>query len=223
VVAPRPRGASPPSVLPSASTTDRPALTDEVDSVWKTLTEFRVMCSGTASGPGSTKGSLADLLTPRRQFLAMVSTALSGVAGLLVGVPVVGFLFAPLARRPDDVWRPVGPVVDFPTGQTVRTTYMDPQPLPWAGFSARSAAYVRRLDASTAVAFSLYCTHTGCPVQWVPAAKLFLCPCHGGAFHDDGSVAAGPPPRALDRHEARVRNGMVEVRTRRMPLAPRGV
>jgi menaquinol-cytochrome c reductase iron-sulfur subunit len=68
----------------------------------------------------------------------------------------------------------------------------------------------------------MYCTHTGCPVQWVSSAKLFFCPCHGGAFHDDGSVAAGPPPRALDRHEVRVRNGVVEVRTRKMPLPPRG-
>jgi len=152
----------------------------------------------------------------------MVSAGLSGLAALLVGVPVVGFVVSPLRRRADDVWRVVGRVDEFPVGETVRATYLDPQPLPWAGFSAESAAYVRRIDAGSAIAFSMYCTHTGCPVQWVSSAKLFFCPCHGGAFHDDGRVAAGPPPRALDRHDARVRNGTVEVRTRKMPLPPRG-
>jgi menaquinol-cytochrome c reductase iron-sulfur subunit len=182
----------------------------------------KVMCCAETSGPESSPGPPADLLTPRRRFLGLLSAGLSGVAALLVGVPALGFLAAPLRRRVEDVWRGVGPVGDFPVGETVRATYMDPQPLPWAGFSAESAAYVRRLDDTTAIAFSLYCTHTGCPVQWVSSAKLFFCPCHGGAFHDDGSVAAGPPPRALDRHDARVRNGTVEVRTRRMPLPPRG-
>jgi len=180
------------------------------------------MCNGNVSGSEPSAGAPADLLTPRRQFLAMVSAGLSGLAGLLVGVPVIGFLVAPLRRQADDVWRAVGPAAEFPIGETVRASYLDPQPLPWAGFSAESAAYVRRLDAGTAIAFSMYCTHTGCPVQWVSSAKLFFCPCHGGAFHDDGSVAAGPPPRALDRHEVRVRNGVVEVRTRKMPLPPRG-
>lgn len=180
------------------------------------------MCSAHASASGASKGSPADLLTARRKFLGMVSAGLSGLAALLVGLPVVGFVASPLRRRADDVWRAVGLVDEFPVGETVRATYLDPQPLPWAGFSAESAAYVRRIDAGTAIAFSMYCTHTGCPVQWVSSAKLFFCPCHGGAFHDDGRVAAGPPPRALDRHDARVRNGTVEVRTRKMPLPPRG-
>jgi menaquinol-cytochrome c reductase iron-sulfur subunit len=158
----------------------------------------------------------------RRSFLLKLSLGLTGLAGLLVSIPFIGVLLAPLLRRPYDVWRGVGPVADFDIGHTVKVTYVDPQPLPWAGFTADAAAYVRRIDANTAVAFSLYCTHTGCPIDWVESTQLFFCPCHGGAFHVDGSVAAGPPPRALDRHEVRVRNGQVEIRTRRVPLPPRG-
>jgi menaquinol-cytochrome c reductase iron-sulfur subunit len=165
---------------------------------------------------------MSEPVPPRRRFLTALSLGLSSVAGLLVGIPVLGFLIAPARRPVPDVWRPVGPAGDFPVGETVRANVLDPAPLPWAGFSAESAAYVRRLDEHTAVAFSLYCTHTGCPIQWVSTARLFLCPCHGGAFHEDGRVAAGPPPRPLDRHEVRIRNGTVEVRTRRMPLPPPG-
>jgi menaquinol-cytochrome c reductase iron-sulfur subunit len=158
----------------------------------------------------------------RRGFLMTMTAALSGLAGVLVGVPFIGFLVAPVRRAPDDRWRPVGPAADFEIGATVKVIYVDPEPLPWAGFSADSAAYVRRIDATTVVAFSIYCTHTGCPVQWVEPTGLFFCPCHGGAFTRDGSVAAGPPPRPLERHEARIRNGQVEVRTRRVPLPPPG-
>jgi menaquinol-cytochrome c reductase iron-sulfur subunit len=116
----------------------------------------------------------------------------SGVAGALIGIPFIGFLFAPVLRRPvHDVWRPVGPAGEFPVGRTVKVTYMDPEPLPWAGFRAESAVWLRRTDAETFVAFSMYCTHTGCPVAWVESTSLFFCPCHGGAFHQDGSVVGG--------------------------------
>ncbi len=167
--------------------------------------------------------NVPDSIPPaRRSFLTRVSLGLTGLAGALVGLPVVGFLIAPVRRRTPDAWRVVGTVSDFEIGDTVRVVYVDPEPLPWAGFSAETAAYLRREDDRTFVAFSSYCTHTGCPVQWVDSTSLFFCPCHGGAFHRDGSVAAGPPPRPLERHETRVRNGRVEIRTTRIPLPPRG-
>ena len=57
------------------------------------------------------------------------------------------------------------------------------------------------------------------PVGWVEGAELFLCPCHGGAFHRDGTVAAGPPPRPLPRLDVRVRGGRVELRTEAIQAA----
>ncbi|MDP8911259.1 MAG: Rieske 2Fe-2S domain-containing protein, partial [Actinomycetota bacterium] len=35
----------------------------------------------------------------------------------------------------------------------------------------------------------------------------FGCPCHGGQYDVEGNRTAGPPVRALDRHEFSVRNG----------------
>jgi menaquinol-cytochrome c reductase iron-sulfur subunit len=155
--------------------------------------------------------------TPRRGFLALLSAGLGAIAAALVSVPVVGLLLSP-ARREDAVWRAVGEVDRFTVGETVLVTYLDPDPLPWAGFAARNAAWLRRDGPASFVAFSPYCTHVGCPVTWSPGAELFLCPCHGGSFHQDGSVAAGPPPRALDLLPVRIRSGQVEVRTTGVPL-----
>ena len=95
--------------------------------------------------------------------------------------------------------------------------YLDPEPLPGAGFAGQSGAWVRREGESEFVAFSMYCTHTACPITWSPGADLFLCPCHGGTFYRDGKVAGGPPPRPLDRFDIRVRDGQVWLRTMGAP------
>jgi len=64
----------------------------------------------------------------------------------------------------------------------------------------------------------LNCTHLGCPVRWVASARLFLCPCHGGVFYDDGSVAGGPPPRALSQYPVRVAGSQVLIQTRALSI-----
>jgi menaquinol-cytochrome c reductase iron-sulfur subunit len=148
----------------------------------------------------------------RRRFLGRMSAALATAAGAAAAVPVVGVLVGP-ARPAEHRWRDVGAVDAFPPGDTVMVPYRDPEPLPWDGAAERTGAYVRREDDGTFVAFSIYCTHVGCPVTWTPGAQMFMCPCHGGTFHRDGSVAAGPPPRPLERFDVRVRDGRLELRT----------
>ena len=111
------------------------------------------------------------------------------------------------------------PVDDFPIGSTVSVTFDDASPLPWSGVTARTAAWLRREDAASFTAFAVNCTHLGCPVRWFENAGLFLCPCHGGVFNRDGSVAAGPPPKPLTRYPVRVRGGRVEIQTAPTPIA----
>lgn len=153
----------------------------------------------------------------RRRFLARVSYALGGLAALLAGLPVIGAFLSPVRREQPEAWRQVGALGDFPIGETVMVEYVDPEPLPWAGFSAKTGAWVRRESETGFTAFSMYCTHTACPVTWSQGAELFLCPCHGGTFYPDGQVAAGPPPRPLDRFAVRVRGGRVELLTSGVP------
>lgn len=140
-----------------------------------------------------------------------------GVIGAALGVPVVGLLLWPLRRREDAAWRRVGSVEDFADGDTVPVRHIDPQALPWAGFAATGGAFVRR-EGDAWVAFSSYCTHTGCPLRWEAGANLFLCPCHAGAFNRDGAVVSGPPPAPMDRLEIRVVDQEVQVRGTKVPL-----
>jgi menaquinol-cytochrome c reductase iron-sulfur subunit len=155
----------------------------------------------------------------RRRFLARISIALSALAATVVGVPVIGFLVSPLTRKSPRQWRPVGAVDGFKVGETVSVTFEDASPLPWSGVSARTAAWLRRDSDASFTAFAVNCTHLGCPVRWFADPKLFLCPCHGGVYNADGSVAGGPPPKPLGRYPVRVRGGQVEILTSPIPIA----
>jgi menaquinol-cytochrome c reductase iron-sulfur subunit len=161
-----------------------------------------------------------DELSPeRRAFLGRLSLVLGALSALIVAIPVVGFILGPLLEKFPRVWRRVGAVDDFKVGETVKVDFLDPSPLAWAGVTAQTAAWLRRTGESSFVAFTLHCTHLGCPVRWIATADLFLCPCHGGVFYADGSVAAGPPPRSLPRVPVRVRDGQVEILASAVPLS----
>lgn len=168
--------------------------------------------------PCSPEGRKQLEIRTRRRFLSVLSIGLGGVAAGMVGVPIVGFLLAPLLQKVPRFWRPVGPVEQFEVGSTVEVTFVDASPLPWAGVAAKTAAWLRRNDEQEFIAFSVDCTHLGCPVRWLPNADLFLCPCHGGVYYKNGNVASGPPPKPLPRYPVRVRNGQVEVQTSPVPI-----
>jgi menaquinol-cytochrome c reductase iron-sulfur subunit len=160
-----------------------------------------------------------EALSPeRRRFLGGLSIALSAIAAVIVGIPVVGFILGPLIQSEEPVWRQVGAVDSFQIGQTVRVTFTDPSPMRWAGVTALTAAWLRRLDVERFVAFAVNCAHLGCPVRWLPKAELFMCPCHGGVYYADGSVAAGPPPRGLFKYPVRVHDGQVEILASAVPI-----
>jgi len=112
----------------------------------------------------------------------------------------------------------VGSVDSFEIGRTVLVSFADAGSEPWAGVTAKTGAWLRRLGEREFVAFAINCTHLGCPVRWEAGPKLFMCPCHGGVYHQDGTVAAGPPPLPLRRYGVRVRDGQVEVETGPLPI-----
>ena len=153
----------------------------------------------------------------RRRFLARASVGLCAGCGALA-VPFVGFTLAPLLRDVPIVWRAVGKVSDFKIGETSNVSLVDASPLPWAGITAKSAAWLRRTGEKEFVAFSVNCAHLGCPVRWMEDARLFMCPCHGGVYYEDGRVAAGPPPHPLTRYPVRIQDGAVEIRTDPIPI-----
>jgi menaquinol-cytochrome c reductase iron-sulfur subunit len=155
----------------------------------------------------------------RRRLLNLISIGLTALAGAVMSIPILAYLLSPLLNPAQQVWLAIGPVTRFRIGETSEAAFEDPSPLPWAGQTARTALWLRRTGESSFIAFAVNCSHLGCPVSWQARAELFVCPCHGGVYYADGSVASGPPPHALARYETRVRNGQVEILTRPLPMA----
>lgn len=165
--------------------------------------------------PGAAGGAAGPT---RRRLLEIVAGVAGAVAAALVVVPGVGFLLAPIVRKAPRLWRSVGAVEHFEVGATVLVALADASSEPWAGVTAKTGAWLRRTGEQEFIAFAINCTHLGCPVRWEKGPQLFMCPCHGGVYHADGSVAAGPPPRELPRYPVRVRGGQVEIETGPLPI-----
>jgi menaquinol-cytochrome c reductase iron-sulfur subunit len=162
-------------------------------------------------------GSIENL-PGRRKMLARLSIGLGTIGAALIGLPVAGFLLAPLFETVSRKWQSVGSAGQFESGTTVEVKFEDASSVAWAGVTAQTAAWLRREPSGRFTALAVNCTHLGCPVRWLNDAELFMCPCHGGVYYKDGTVAAGPPPRPLTQYPVRVRDGEVEIMTTPTPI-----
>ena len=154
----------------------------------------------------------------RRGFMLKVGAALNVIAASLVAVPIIGYVFSSfLKKEASQAWITLGPLDRFPQNQTSLAEYRNPFTRPWDGATGKIPCWVRRIEGEKFQVFAINCTHLGCPVRWFKESHLFMCPCHGGAFYEDGSHAAGPPPRGLYEYEYKVENGELLVRGGRLP------
>jgi menaquinol-cytochrome c reductase iron-sulfur subunit len=109
-------------------------------------------------------------------------------------------------------------VDDFAIGETILVKFRSNSALPWTGVTSQTASWLRRVSDRQFIAFTVNCTHLGCPVRWIPDAGIFMCPCHGGVYNKDGSYAAGPPPHGLAQYPVRIINGQVEIQAAPLPI-----
>ena len=154
----------------------------------------------------------------RKKFLLRISLALGGIAALATSIPVIGSLLEPILEKKTQAWRRVGSLKDFKINTTTLVKFINADPKPYAGVTAESAAWVRRNSETDFTAFTANCTHLGCPVRWEQDAELFMCPCHGGVYYKDGTVAAGPPPKRLTQYKIRIYKDEVQIETAPLPL-----
>jgi menaquinol-cytochrome c reductase iron-sulfur subunit len=154
----------------------------------------------------------------RRDFLVKLSLGLGGLAAAVAAIPVFSAIFAPLIEKTPKMWRKVGDLDSFAVGTTTLVKFKNADPQQWAGVTAQTAAWLRRDSNGKFTAFSANCTHLGCPVRWEASAELFMCPCHGGVYYKDGTVAAGPPPKSLVQYPVRINKKAVEVQTSPVPI-----
>ena len=166
---------------------------------------------------------------PRSVFLEMSTLGVGALIGGIVTLPALGFMVAPafVGQEHDEV--DLGPLANFPQDQFVITTFNSKKD---EGSVGRRTAFIRnnglKNEVPSFTIISNRCAHLGCPTQpqglpgkakevksssgtvtIIPVASVsgFQCPCHGGAYDDEGNRTAGPPVRALDRYEFLIREG----------------
>jgi Rieske Fe-S protein len=158
--------------------------------------------------------------TSRRGLFMKLGILFNGLVATALAVPIVGFLFSSVTRgRAGDYlsWVSLGRVNEFPEGETRLATFRNPYVMPTDGETVNTACWVRRIEGDQFQVFAVNCAHLGCPVRWFPQSKLFMCPCHGGAYYQDGSRASGPPERGLFEYRYRVQNGLVSIHAGELP------
>jgi nitrite reductase/ring-hydroxylating ferredoxin subunit len=146
-------------------------------------------------------------------MLVKLGLFLNGVVGVILAIPIVRYILSPVAHARKvgyDSWLSLGDLEQFPAGQTRLATYRNPVVNPWDGETAD-------IDGQNFQVFAINCAHLGCPVRWFPQSNLFMCPCHGGAYYQDGSRASGPPPRGLFTYHYKVADGKLFIKAGEMP------
>jgi Rieske Fe-S protein len=161
-----------------------------------------------------------DNVISRRGLFMKMGILFNGLVATALAVPIVRFVLSSVTRGRADAylsWVPVGPVSDFPEGETRLATFRNPYVTPTDGKTVDTACWVRRVAGEQFQVFAVNCAHLGCPVRWFPQSGLFMCPCHGGAYYRDGSRASGPPERGLFEYQYKVQDGVVAIQAGELP------
>lgn len=152
----------------------------------------------------------------RRFFLGFLLTAIGGVIGAAMAIPLVRFATSPLRSRSGQMsWSDVGKIEEFQSLNAPVARTIDIQTLEgWRISAVKNSVYVVPNGSSNAglKVLSSVCPHLGCAVRWVAKQDRFICPCHGGTFTKSGERVSGPPLRAMDELESKVENGILKVR-----------
>jgi menaquinol-cytochrome c reductase iron-sulfur subunit len=150
---------------------------------------------------------------PRRTFMTQVAAAVATFIGVVVGLPTIAYLGAPLARRESSNWVIVGPINSFSVGVPKLVPAVSRVDA-WRRISETRTCWVSISPAGEVIVFNGRCTHLGCAYGWQTQGRnagTFFCPCHEGTYSQDGSVVSGPPPRSLDELESRIEAGQLLV------------
>jgi menaquinol-cytochrome c reductase iron-sulfur subunit len=156
----------------------------------------------------------------RRDLLMKLGILFNSIVAAILAVPIMRYIMSPVTRARKigyESWLSLGQVEQFPAGQTRLAVYRNPVVNPWDGDTADIPCWVRNVDGQNFQVFAINCAHLGCPVRWFPQSRLFMCPCHGGVYYQDGSRASGPPERGLFPYHHKIENGRLFIKAGETP------
>ena len=156
----------------------------------------------------------------RREWLTKIGLLLNGLAVTVLAMPIIGYLVSPLNGADKGQykrWITLGDLSEFPENQTRLAKFENPITSFADGDTDHIPCWVRRMQGENFQVFAVNCAHLGCPVRWFPQSGLFMCPCHGGVYYEDGSRASGPPPRGLFEYPFKVESGKLMIEAGQLP------
>lgn len=155
---------------------------------------------------------LEEKKTPRRGFLTAGIKVVTGIFALVLGIPLLGFLFSPALRKGKEEWIPIGEFSQLQGNDPTKITYTHLRKDGWTSTKILKTVFVRKKGVNEVTVWSNRCTHLGCAVDYSLTSSQFTCPCHGGVFDAQGNVVSGPPPRPLTQLTAKVENNTIFVK-----------
>jgi len=139
----------------------------------------------------------------RRALVILVNSAGALIGGALAALLGV-FAVRPVRGASVERWIRAGTLGDLVPDVPVARVLSVPRADGWYRGRARQTVFLVWTGTQDVRAFSATCTHLGCQVLWDAPTHRFRCPCHGGTYDAEGRVIGGPPPRPLDRLQARI-------------------
>lgn len=142
----------------------------------------------------------------RREFVMI------GVSGSLAAGIAPAFAASSAAEKPPEY--PVANVAQLEAVKVdspVAFTYPD-ENSPAVLVRLRDAATGGIGPGNTIVAYSILCTHKGCPVSYRPERRMMICPCHWSSFDPAkaGQMVIGQGSQALPQIALRLQGGTIQ-------------
>jgi arsenite oxidase small subunit len=142
----------------------------------------------------------------RREFVKI------GISGSLAAGIAPAFAAPAAQEKPREY--PVATVAQLDAlkvDSPVAFTYPD-ENSPAVLIRLRGAAMGGIGPGDTIVAFSILCTHKGCPVSYRPERKMMICPCHWSSFDPakTGQMVIGQGSQALPQVKLRLQGSAIQ-------------
>lgn len=147
----------------------------------------------------------------RRSFVELSIFGLGSVISAALGIPAAVYLLGKRTPAQSTPWVEVARVDEIPSTEPREVVFERKRADGWKILNERSSVWVMKDAKGGVIALAPGCTHLGCAYHWEAAKGEFVCPCHTSTFAPDGTVTAGPAPRALDRYVTRIENGRLQI------------
>jgi menaquinol-cytochrome c reductase iron-sulfur subunit len=156
--------------------------------------------------------TIRALTTTRRKFLKVFTVGLGTLAGIALGIPLIGALVGKSSTVRKLAMAKVIGVSYLTAGQPHRVNFLWQKEDAYVHETVVHSVWAIEHTSTNVTVFSPICPHAGCYYNWDPSSHQFQCPCHGSVFSIDGKVLGGPAPRPLDTLPNEIKDDELYVR-----------